>query len=128
MNQDPKDIIIKVLDIINYQKDKESYAKEFLGFCYQKAFLSYLETLPEEKQKELQQQLPEGSSPEKVKELLSGLVSTQEYEQSLEKAIKEVFDDYLKEIMPSLSEDQITNLQAYLSSLAPAQSPPQQSI
>ena len=50
MIQDPKQLLMDILIIIDYQDDKEIYADEFLQLYQDRAFVDVLKSFPKEKQ------------------------------------------------------------------------------
>lgn len=117
MNQDPKTVLTRVLEIIDYPHDKEEFIKEFYLLCYEKALLTYISSLPSKEQKELKAKLPTVSNEEKTL-ILDTLSGQDEFKEFMEGATREVFADYIKTIFPTLTEEQCKNLQDYLNSLA----------
>lgn len=112
----PKEIILKVLEIINYQDDKEKFANEFLGLILQNSINNLAEKLPQDKLDQLRQRLSL-SKPEKLETLLNDYFSSEELNDSVKKVSENMFKEYLEEVSPTLDEAQKENLQKYLNSL-----------
>lgn len=55
MNSEFKTILKKILTLIDYKEDKETFVNEFINLCVQKTLIDYQEMLPEERKKHLQQ-------------------------------------------------------------------------
>lgn len=91
MDKDLKQVIVQMLTIIGYTDDKDAFATEFLGLIQQKAMVTFLQSLPKDKQ--------------------------EEYNKVAGDTLKDAFAGYTKAIQPTLSEDQKQKLQQYLSSL-----------
>ena len=119
MNTNIKSLLEKMLSIIEYQNDRDAFINEFIDLCTQTAFLEYMNLLPEERKREVQQILHEKKS-EKLKENIEPYIETEEYKRLLQENTKKLFLDYLETIMPTLSEEQKNNLDSYLSSIKPA--------
>ena len=115
----PKDILIRVLTIINYQEDKDKFANDFLDLCLKKALVDMMESLPEEKKTEVRARFSANITPEEAAKVMQIYFTPQQYMQNLQNATQYLFQDYLKNIMPSLSEAQKAELQQYLTSLIP---------
>ena len=47
--KNPKETIIQILEIINYQNDREKFADTFIELCIKQAFAELLGSLPPEK-------------------------------------------------------------------------------
>lgn len=119
MNQNPKQIILKVLEIIGYEDDKEKFANEFLSLCLQQALVALTQTLPQDKQDQLTQR-SSLTPPDKMEELLLEYFSAEKLQEDIKEASRTTFEDYLKEIIPTLNENQKNKLEQYLSSQVPA--------
>ena len=115
----PKDILLRVLTIINYQDDKNQFANDFLDLCLKKALVDMMESLPEGKKEEVKAKFSAQITPEEASQVMQTYFTPQQYMQNLQNATQFLFQDYLKTIMPSLSELQKTELQQYLTSLVP---------
>ena len=120
---DPKVILLRILDIIGYSKDKEKFATEFLQNVSLQALLDLLNTLPQDKKDQLQQQIASvGNNPQTVSELLKSHFTQSQIEQGIQNASKNAVTEYMKAIDPTLSETQRTNLVNLFEELNPKQS------
>jgi hypothetical protein len=117
MKNDPKQIILEVLSIIGYENDKDKFASEFVTLCMQKAVSNLINGMPQDKQDQVLQRLSL-TTPDSWGTLLSEYVP----EENLAAAIKDtsslIFQDYIKEIEPTLNDEQRNKLSQYLSSQA----------
>jgi len=68
--QDAQQLIIQILDIINYPDDKEACANDFLQNCIQEAFLNMMEKLPGEQQIEAEKKIFGTQKDEELAQLL----------------------------------------------------------
>jgi hypothetical protein len=116
MNNNLKEQIIKILETINYTGDKEKCTNDLLGLCTQQMVLDITSNLPQEKL-DLLKQKPKGDNPEKTLEVLEKVVGEEEIAKSLEKATQDVFQDWLKTVEPTLSNNQKDNLKIYFEEL-----------
>jgi len=116
MTKDFKSVIEKVLTLVGYQDDKDAFVNEFMSLCMRKSLADYGELLPEERKKILQQILQE-SDPSKVKEEIEPYITTEEFGKILTQNTQMLLQDYFQTIMPTLSEEQKKNLDAYFASL-----------
>ena len=116
MQQNQKEIILKLLDIIEYAGDREVFANQLLGLCYKKALSDTLTNISEDK-KSLYGDDFATTDIEKIKEILSKILSSEEYSKALENATTDIFGEYLESINSILSGSQQTELQGYLGSL-----------
>jgi len=119
MNSNPKQIILQVLEIIGYEGDKSKYANDFLSLCLQKAFMSLVQELPQDKQDQLTQRMSL-TTPDKMEALLLEYFPKEKFENAVKEASRSTFEEYLQTIIPTLNEEQSNKLEQYFSSQAPA--------
>lgn len=122
MQNNPEEILSKVLQLIGFEGDKKDFIDKFLIVCQQQALADLIEGLPPEKQEELNQKLsqPEiGEDIDKVKQIVEGYLTPEEYASALEKATAKVFQQFLQEMTTDLTPDQSQELGNYLKSLTP---------
>ncbi len=129
MNQDPKAILLKILEIIDYQDDKNQFALEFIDLCCRKAILSAVGSLPPDKKQLIDEGLKDNKDLDKCIEVLQTTVGRDLYQQHLEEESKNMFVDYIQTIIPTLTPEKQGALNDYLATLAnqnkPQTSPPQ---
>lgn len=104
--QDPREIIIQILDIVGYGDGKQAFADQLLSLCQQQAMADLINTLPPEKHTLI--------NPKDINQYFTR-------EQSLEairKAAEKIISDYILTISPQLSDTQRNNLQTYIQSIA----------
>jgi len=112
--QDLRQILTHVLTIIGYTDDKTRFINDFISLCQKQASASLVAALPQETQEALA-----GTAPDSIE--LRHYFSDEAVEQAIKQATQTYFQSYLQTVAPTLSNEQRTNLQAYLSSLAAAQ-------
>lgn len=110
MQQDPKQILLQVLTIIDYADEKEAFAEEFLQICHEQAMADLLTSLTEEQKKVLQRTTD-------IQTTLAQIIPSEQLNKALKEATKIQFQDYLKTIKPSLSQVQKDKLNTFFSSL-----------
>lgn len=89
--QDPKEIIIQILDIVGYGDGKQAFADQLLSLCEQQAIID----LNQRKN-----------------------FSKEQYLETVRKATEKIISDYILTISPKLSDTQRHNLQTYIQSIA----------
>src|SRR5947209_4190147 len=117
MQQNPKDNILQVLTIIDYEDDKQAYADEFIQNCEKQALVDLLIALPQEQQERLKQQIAGITDQEQQQAIITEYVTPEQYNQALRKASATAFEGLIEEIIPTLSAEQTDKLQSYLQSL-----------
>lgn len=116
---DPKEILLNVLIIINYQDDKEKFTNEFLQLCMQRALVEIVATLSENDQHAIEEKLMAIQTQEEVQSVLQQYVGQGRYLETVQKATQELFQDYIQTILPTLNPEQKDKLQEYLASIIP---------
>lgn len=121
---DPKAILLRILDIIGYSEDKEKFATEFLQNVSAQAFLDLFNTLPQDKKDQLQQKITRvGNDPAKMQEELKAYFTDTQLEQAIENSSKTAVTEYIKTIDPTLSDPQKRNLTNYFGEISKNASP-----
>ena len=111
---DPKAILLRILDIIGYSDDKEKYATEFLQNVSLQALLDLINTLPQDKKDQLQEKIAQiGNDTTKMQEELKAYFTDSQLEQAIENSAKNAVTEYMKAIDPTLSETQRTNIASF---------------
>lgn len=114
---DPKQSLLQILDIIDYQDNRDIFADEFLFLCQQEILTMLLESISEEKRQELEQELGDKPTLALMQTLLEKYFTEEQRIEATEKATTEVYKDFFKSIVPTLAQKQKEKLQQYLSSL-----------
>lgn len=121
---DPKVILLRILDIIGYSEDKEKFATEFLQNVSLQALLDLFNTLSQDKKDQLQQKIPQiGSDASKMQEELKVYFTDSQLEQAIENSAKNAVIEYMKAIDPTLSDSQKQNIANYFSEITQNASP-----
>ncbi len=120
---DPKEIILKVLEIIGYSNDKEKFTAGFLQSIDAQSLLNLINSLPSDKQEEARQKLAGVQDPKAAGELLKPYFSKEQIISSLQNSAKNMMTEYIKAIENTLSEEQKTNLANYFQELSQPTAP-----
>jgi predicted solute-binding protein len=103
----PRDILLKILEAIDYRDNREAFADEFIQNTHLLALVNLVKSLPDEKQTEVKQQLSESQdNPEKISAILNEYFSQEELPKALENAAKDAVIRYIQTITPTLSQNQ----------------------
>lgn len=116
MNSDPQLILTEILNIIEYQDNKQEFIDKFFILCQKTALDNLIEKLPQEKKVELDQVLDKDQTENSLTKI-SEIIEKEQYKQELENATKNQFQEYLEAVIPHLSQEQVEKLSAYLNSL-----------
>ncbi len=114
MIAEPKQNILKILELIDYDGNKEDYALDLLSLVEKQAAMNLLETLLPDKKEILEKELSGGEDSISV---LDKYFRPDQKGEAMKNASEAVMKDYLDEIVPTLSETQLTNLESYLKTL-----------
>lgn len=118
LQQNPKQIVIRILDIIAYKKNKDAYAEEFVSLCQQQTLINLLQSLSEHRKRQFQTDLDgKLDNAERLQKLLKEYFSESDIAKAGEKASEETFKNFLHSIIPTLNDDQKEKLNTYLQSL-----------
>jgi hypothetical protein len=102
-----RDILLKILEAIDYQDNREAFVDEFLRNIRLQTLVNLVQSLPSEKQIAVKQQVSHNQNdPEKIASLLKDNFSQQELDQALETAANEAVAQYIQAIIPTLSLNQ----------------------
>lgn len=109
----PQTVLNDVLDIVDFKGDKKEFISEFLALAIQETVAGLIDKLTEDKQSEVEKiiQLEQNQ----VIKKLSEYFNKEEFESSLNTSIASLFENYLKEIKPTLSPPQLQQLESYFS-------------
>lgn len=113
MQQHPKNILLEILTIIDYEDDKEAFADEFLTNCEKQAFLNLIGTLPPERREAIKQRLEEATDTEQVKAILSADLSPQAYTDALKKVSQIALSELIDTVSAELSAYQRAKLRTF---------------
>jgi len=118
MQQQPRDIMISVLNLLGFRENKEAYADEFIQICEKQALVDLLNTLSKERKEEIKQKMVGAESVQRTQAVLSEYVSSEQYTEALEKAAGAIFVQFVQAVVPTLSQQQVNKLQAYMQSFS----------
>lgn len=108
---DPKAIVVRILDIIGYSEDKEKFAGEFLQTMSAQTLLDLFNSLPQDKKDQVKEQMTNtGNNPQAIQDILKTYFSESQIQDGLQNASKNAVAEYIKTIDPTLSETQRDNL------------------
>jgi hypothetical protein len=107
----PKSIILKILEIIGYKDDKEAFVNEFIKDIKLGALSGLIINLPEEKQKELKtkSEISQGN-PQELERIINEYFTPEQIQEATKNSSQKMMSEYLQAINSTLSEEQKTNL------------------
>lgn len=106
MAKDPKQYISNLLDAIDYKGNKNEFTDKFLKVCYKQAVVYILQSLESHKRQELEEKIKDIEDSDKVREILLEYVSEKMLISKLEEASQKTTTNYLKKVIPLLTEEQ----------------------
>ena len=124
--EDPRKILLRILDIIGYSEDKEKFATEFLQNVSTQSLLDLITSLPQDKQEEIKQKISTlQNDPKATGDMIKTYFTEQQIENALQNSSKNAVIEYIKAIANTLSEEQKANLINYSQELNQNSSPVQ---
>lgn len=106
-----KTTLFKILEIIDYQDNKEKFVEEFLKNLQLQSFLDLMQALPEDKRPEIEKQLQNASNnPGELASKIKTYFNEEQLKKSLENTTKNALANYIQAIQSSLSVMQKDNL------------------
>ena len=117
-----KNILLAILDAIEYTGDKETFIKKFITVLYAEAQIALLTTVSPQKKNVINNEITLFmENPEKLVEIFKKHFTEEQIKQAVEKAAKDLMTDYLETITPTLSTFQQKKLLAITDSLNQSQ-------
>lgn len=117
--QDIKQDIHHILDIIEYQHDKDNYVSQFIELCQEQALVNVIDKLPEDKKQEFKDKLVYTRDEQKVRDVVTQYMISDEYNKTVSDATKTMLLEFLQTIIPTLRIDQKEKLQGYIEQFTP---------
>lgn len=114
---DAKIIILKILEIIDYQNDRNQFANEFVDLCCRKALVASIAKLPESRRKRLEKNINGQKNIDIAVEEILRFISRDLYQKQLTLVSQETLTKYLDTVIPAISPVQEEILRKYLNDL-----------
>lgn len=111
-----KDTLSKILELINYQGDREKWLKEAIGILNLNTFSTLVLSLSEDEQKEIQEELKNGDAIQNAPQVLTKRFSQDQIEAEYEKQSEKFIGKYLESVFPTLPEDKQKAIEAFFNS------------
>jgi hypothetical protein len=112
-----KEIILQILEIIDYQEDRNEFAEKFIQAALYEAFAKVIATLDPEKQLAFEKEIENKKPDEKSYILVQKYVDPQVYIMTVAKSTQDFLQDYINEIEPTLTDYQQQKLSEYIDSI-----------
>ncbi|MBI2019635.1 hypothetical protein HYS95_03145 [Candidatus Daviesbacteria bacterium] len=118
MPQESKEILLKVLEIINYKEKKEEFINQFLTTVWQNTILDFLEALPNEQKQSLDSEVGQNPNPENQQKILMKYFPQEKIRIVFRERFREALEGLLASVNLTLSQKQQAALTAHLSSVS----------
>jgi hypothetical protein len=106
-----KEILLKILDVIEYKDDKEDFTNQFAIIIYSQSLIDLVQSLLASDQEKIKQELSASdNSPEKIEEIIKRCFTEEQRKKALEIAAKNVMVNFIAAIQDTLSPLQGQNL------------------
>ncbi len=124
MNKPYRDIVLDILSIINYPKDRASYAEEAEKSVFTDAFINLAEKLPDDIKQHMEATKTEFQPfTEQDIEKVRQYISQDDLFNEIEKLSKEDIKEFVQELTPKVDAGQKEKLDAIVASLDEAPAP-----
>jgi hypothetical protein len=101
------DVILKILEAIEYVDDKEAFVKKFMNSVSLQAFIDLTQTLPQDKQEELKKAIiAAGEDAQKINDIVKNYFSEEQINNARENAAKNAVTGWMQAVDPTLSDSQ----------------------
>lgn len=117
MIQEPKQIIINILNIIGYKDNKDIFAEEMVSLILKTAVFKSINDIPEKSKTTLMLRLKGINSLESASEILKNYVSISDFHNNLSSVTSLMMQNYLENIIPTLNPSQKNSLNEYLKNI-----------
>ncbi len=108
---------MRILEIIGYTDDKETFAGEFVEVCIQQSFLEMIDRLPKEKVSQLEEKVKQAKDIKTFLRVLHTYLPPELLARCIERNTAQLFEEYLKEIVPTLDEKKAIELKKFLETI-----------
>lgn len=115
-----KSVILAILNVIDYQDDRNKFAIEFINLCCGEALNNCLALLSEEKRDLLNKELLGVKGLDSTVEHVLTYISKDVYQKQLEIASRDTLVDFINTILPTIAPAQEEKLRKYLNDLGKA--------
>ena len=115
--QPDNNILAKVLEIIDYDQDKEAVTRDFLDLCEKRTLFNMVSKLPEEETEKLFTKVSQTEDLQAKAQLFKEFLSPDDYKKEFAEVAAAIFKEYMEALLPSLSDKQKESLNVYLNSL-----------
>jgi hypothetical protein len=119
MNLNPRETILKILEIIDYPDNKDEFVNQFIVTCKKQAVIDLISKLESDRQDQLKEQLTQATTEVEIAEIFNSFFSDDDYQAALTTASESTLGKLLEAILPDLNNEQKTKLKELLSSLMP---------
>lgn len=119
--RNPKDVLLKILEIIEYTEDKDNFTDAFLKNIYLQSVSDLASNFTQDKELEVKSKLSQVDSPERLEEILRTHFTGEEINEALKTSSYNAIQEYIKTIDPTLSNEQKQSLRNYFQTLTPSQ-------
>src|SRR3989344_8171660 len=100
---DAKQILLQILEIIVFSKEREFFANDFINLCAQQAMADVFEKMTDEQADAVQQKLAGNDSADQIQAALAEFFTNGEYTAALKKSCDQMLSEFITSVVPSLS-------------------------
>lgn len=100
------DLVLAILEIIDYKENKEEFASEFNRVINSQALVALMQTLPADKQKEADEKIASADSAEKFTTSVQEYFSKDQVQAALDNAAAQAISQWISSVAPTLNDEQ----------------------
>lgn len=100
------DIVLAILEIIEYKEDKEAFAADFNRVINSQALVALMQTLPVEKQQEADEKIAAADSPETFTKSVQEYFTQEQVQAALDNAAAQAISQWIASIADKLNDTQ----------------------
>lgn len=115
-NESPTQVINKVLEIIDYQENKDQFTHNLLKLCDKQAFMNLVKMLSNDQQVLLSKDL---STEDNSAQVMENYFNDRQKYDALKDATAQIIEEYIRTIMPTLNKDQLIKLEEHFKNMQP---------
>ena len=109
-----KEVLLKILEAINYIDDKEAFINQFATNIYFQSLIDLIQSMPTSDQEKIKQEMSAiDNSPAEIDETINRYFTEEQREKALELTAKNAMVNYISAIQNTLSPSQEQNLLSF---------------
>lgn len=101
-----KDIVVKILTIIDYPHDREAFLVDFDRVVSSQAVIDLVKSLPEDKRSDAEDAISKAQSQEEFSKAISAYFTVDQVSEAIDAAAAPAISQWISSIAPTLTDEQ----------------------